>query len=130
MLLDGAHWLLLLLDEDGLASFPKTTGNRGIHVHVPLGPGWDSYDVRLGAVAVARELERRRPELITAAWWKEERGSRSEEHTSELKSLMRISYAVFCLKKKHTLFSSRKRKSIYHHTNNITSTIIYKPSYR
>src|SRR3546814_5257899 len=29
------------------------------------------------------------------------RGLRSEEHTSELQSLMRISYAVFCLKKKH-----------------------------
>src|SRR3546814_3316842 len=29
-------------------------------------------------------------------------GNRSEEHTSELQSLMRISYAVFCLKKKHT----------------------------
>src|SRR3546814_4531294 len=29
-------------------------------------------------------------------------GVRSEEHTSELQSLMRISYAVFCLKKKHT----------------------------
>jgi DNA ligase D len=76
MLRETAHELRRLLDEDGLVSFPKTTGNRGIHVHVPLGPGWDSYDVRLGAVAVARELERRRPELITAAWWKEERGSR------------------------------------------------------
>jgi DNA primase len=32
--------------------------------------------VRAAAVAVARELERRRPELITAAWWKEERGAR------------------------------------------------------
>src|SRR3546814_6223939 len=31
-----------------------------------------------------------------------ERGHRSEEHTSELQSLMRISYAVFCLKKKTT----------------------------
>ena len=39
-------------------------------------PRWDSYDVRAAAVAVARELERRRPELITAAWWKEERGAR------------------------------------------------------
>ena len=76
MLREAAQELRQLLDEDGLASFPKTTGNRGIHVHVPIGPGWDSYDVRLGAVALARELERRRPELITAAWWKEERGSR------------------------------------------------------
>ena len=76
MLREAARELRALLDEDGLASFPKTTGNRGIHVHVPLAPGWDSYDVRAGAVAVARELERRRPELITAAWWKEERGSR------------------------------------------------------
>jgi DNA ligase D len=76
MLREAAHELHRLLDEDGLASFAKTTGNRGIHVHVPIGPGWDSYDARLGAVAIARELERRRPELITAAWWKEERGSR------------------------------------------------------
>jgi len=76
MLREAAHELRALLDEDGLASFPKTTGNRGIHVHVPLRAGWDSYDVRLAAVAVARELERRRPELVTAAWWKEERGSR------------------------------------------------------
>src|SRR3546814_1579308 len=30
------------------------------------------------------------------------KGARSEEHTSELQSLMRISYAVFCLKKKNT----------------------------
>jgi DNA primase len=32
--------------------------------------------VRAAAVATARELERRRPDLITAAWWKEERGQR------------------------------------------------------
>ncbi len=76
MLREAAHELRALLDEDGLRSFPKTTGNRGIHVHVPLAAGWDSYDVRAAAVAVARELERRRPELVTAAWWKEERGSR------------------------------------------------------
>src|SRR3546814_1531769 len=36
-------------------------------------------------------------------WVKGEVGNRSEEHTSELQSLMRISYAVFCLKKKTTL---------------------------
>src|SRR5206468_10968726 len=65
-----------LLDEQGLESHPKTTGNRGLHVYVRLQPRWDSYEVRAAAVAVARELERRRPELITAAWWKEERGAR------------------------------------------------------
>jgi DNA ligase D len=65
-----------LLDELGVTGYPKTTGNRGLHVYVRLEPRWDSYQVRSAAVAVARELERRRPELITAAWWKEERGER------------------------------------------------------
>ena len=65
-----------LLEELGIAGYPKTTGNRGLHVYVRLEPRWDSYDVRRAAVAAARELERRRPELITAAWWKEERGAR------------------------------------------------------
>jgi DNA ligase D len=65
-----------LLDELGIVGYPKTTGNRGLHVYVPLEPRWSSYQVRSAAVAVARELERRRPDLITAAWWKEERGSR------------------------------------------------------
>ena len=65
-----------LLHEVGLEGYPKTTGNRGIHIYLRLQPHWDSYQVRSCAVAVARELERRRPDLITAAWWKEERGSR------------------------------------------------------
>ncbi len=56
--------------------YPKTTGNRGLHIYVRLEPRWDSYEVRAAAVAAARELERRRPDLITAAWWKEERGER------------------------------------------------------
>ena len=65
-----------LFDELGVACLPKTTGNRGIHVYVRLVPHWTSYQVRSAAVAVARELERRRSDLITAAWWKEERGRR------------------------------------------------------
>ena len=65
-----------LLDDLGVVGWPKTTGNRGLHVYVRLLPRWDSYEVRSAAVAVARELERRRPDLITAAWWKEERGER------------------------------------------------------
>jgi DNA ligase D len=65
-----------LLDELGIVGYPKTTGNRGLHVYVRLEPHWDSYEVRAAAVAAARELERRRPDLITSAWWKEERGRR------------------------------------------------------
>jgi DNA ligase D-like protein (predicted polymerase) len=72
----AAHELKALLDEHGLASYPKTTGNRGLHVYVRLQPRWNSYEVRSAAVAVARELERRRPDILTAAWWKEERGRR------------------------------------------------------
>ncbi|HKP17730.1 MAG TPA: non-homologous end-joining DNA ligase [Gaiellaceae bacterium] len=72
----AAGELRRLLDEVGLAGFPKTTGSRGLHVYVRLEPRWDSHQVRAAAVAAARELERRRPELITSAWWKEERGRR------------------------------------------------------
>jgi DNA ligase D len=72
----AAAELRRLLDELGIAGYPKTTGNRGLHVYVRLEPRWDSYAVRSAAVALARELERRRPELLTAAWWKEERGRR------------------------------------------------------
>jgi DNA ligase D-like protein (predicted polymerase) len=72
----AARELEALLRELGLVSFPKTTGRRGVHVYVRLQPRWDSYAVRAAAVAAARELERRRPDLLTAAWWKEERGER------------------------------------------------------
>jgi DNA ligase D len=76
MVQEAAREVRALLDGLGVAALPKTTGNRGIHVYVRLQPRWTSYDVRAAAVAVARELERRRPDLITAAWWKEERGRR------------------------------------------------------
>jgi len=72
----AAAELRTLLDELGMVGYPKTTGNRGLHVYVRLEPRWDAYQVRAAAVAAARELERRRPELITSAWWKEERGER------------------------------------------------------
>jgi DNA ligase D len=73
---EAAYELKALLDEVGVTGWPKTTGNRGIHVYVRLEPRWDSYHVRSAAVAVARELARRRPDLMTDAWWKEERGER------------------------------------------------------
>jgi DNA ligase D len=65
-----------LFDELGVRSYIKTTGNRGLHVYVRLTPGWDAIQVRSAAVAVARELARRRPDLITDSWWKEGRGER------------------------------------------------------
>jgi DNA ligase D len=76
MVREAAHEVDGLLRGVGLMGWPKTTGNRGIHVYLRLQPSWTSIDVRAAAVAVARELERRRSDLITAAWWKEERGTR------------------------------------------------------
>ncbi|HEU5110185.1 MAG TPA: non-homologous end-joining DNA ligase, partial [Micromonosporaceae bacterium] len=76
MIQEAAAETRALFEELGIVSRPKTTGNRGIHVYARLQPRWDSYQVRAAGVAMARELERRRPDLITAAWWKEERGSR------------------------------------------------------
>jgi DNA ligase D len=70
---DELHRLFI---ELGVRSYIKTTGNRGLHVYVRLTPHWDSVAVRSAAVAVARELARRRPDLITDSWWKEERGER------------------------------------------------------
>jgi DNA ligase D len=76
MVREAAHEVEVLLRDLGVTGWPKTTGNRGIHVYVRLLPRWSSIEVRAAAVAVARELERRRPDLLTAAWWKEERGRR------------------------------------------------------
>ena len=63
-------------EELRMRAFVKTSGSRGLHVYVRLQSRWDSYQVRSAAVALARELARRRPDLITDAWWKEERGRR------------------------------------------------------
>jgi DNA polymerase LigD, polymerase domain len=76
MVQEAAAEVRRLLDDHGIAGYPKTTGSRGIHIYVRLALEWDSYAVRFAAVAAARELERRRPDLMTAAWWKEERGER------------------------------------------------------
>lgn len=76
MVQEAASEVQRLLDDHTIAGYPKTTGSRGIHIYVRLLPEWDSYAVRFAAVAAARELERRRPDLLTAAWWKEERGTR------------------------------------------------------
>jgi DNA ligase D len=76
MIREAASEVRALLDGLGIVAHPKTSGNKGLHIYVRLQPRWDSYEVRAAAVALARELERRRPDLLTAAWWKEERGQR------------------------------------------------------
>jgi DNA ligase D len=63
-----------LLAEIGAVGFPKTSGSRGIHIYLRIKPEHGFTQVRRAALALARELERRRPALITTAWWKEERG--------------------------------------------------------
>ncbi|HWL38492.1 MAG TPA: non-homologous end-joining DNA ligase [Frankiaceae bacterium] len=65
-----------LFDELGLVSWPKTTGSKGLHVYLRIRPEWSFLDCRHAALAVAREVERRRPDIATAKWWKEERGER------------------------------------------------------
>jgi DNA ligase D-like protein (predicted polymerase) len=65
-----------LLDEHGMVGFPKTSGSRGIHVNVRIHARWDFTEVRRAALALAREIERRVPDLATSKWWKEERGER------------------------------------------------------
>jgi bifunctional non-homologous end joining protein LigD len=62
-----------VLEEHGLRGYPKTSGSKGIHVNVRIVPEWDSLGVRRAALALAREVERRAPELATSKWWKEER---------------------------------------------------------
>jgi DNA ligase D len=65
-----------VLGEIGYTGWPKTSGNRGIHIACRIEPRWEFPVVRRCALAFARAVERRLPELVTTAWWKEERGER------------------------------------------------------
>jgi DNA ligase D-like protein (predicted polymerase) len=62
-----------LLGELQLLGWPKTSGSRGIHILVRIHPRWSFSQVRRAALALAREVERRVPEIATSKWWKEER---------------------------------------------------------
>lgn len=73
---EAAIALRELLTEAGLTGYVKTSGNRGVHVYAAISPDQEFLDVRHGVIAIARELERRLPELVTTAWWKEERGEK------------------------------------------------------
>src|SRR5664279_5458618 len=65
-----------LLDDLEMTGFPKTSGNRGVHVYVRIEPRWTFTEVRRAAIAFARAVERRDPAGVTTKWWKEERGER------------------------------------------------------
>ena len=73
---EAAYGLKILLGELGYTPWVKTSGNRGVHVYVRVRPTHEFLDVRHGVIGIARELERRMPELVTTAWWKEERGEK------------------------------------------------------
>jgi len=61
------------LKEVGLRGWPKTSGSRGMHINVRIQPRWTFIEVRRAAIALARAVERRIPQLASAKWWKEER---------------------------------------------------------
>src|SRR5213592_4888520 len=62
-----------VLNDFGLTGWPKTSGSRGFHIYCRIEPRWTFPEVRRAALALAREVERRAPDLATSRWWKEER---------------------------------------------------------
>jgi bifunctional non-homologous end joining protein LigD len=68
-----ARILHATLEDYGLIGWPKTSGSRGMHVSVRIERAWTFDEVRRAALALAREVERRAPDLATSKWWKEER---------------------------------------------------------
>ena len=65
-----AHVAHEVLDELGATGWPKTSGGNGLHIYVRIEPRWGFQDVRRAALAFAREVERRAPDLVTTAWWR------------------------------------------------------------
>ena len=62
-----------VLEDYGLTAWPKTSGSRGFHIYARIERRWPFKQVRLAAQTIAREVERRAPDLATSRWWKEER---------------------------------------------------------
>lgn len=72
-ILDVAMVVREVLSDHGLTGWPKTSGSRGFHIYARIHRNWPYRQVRLAAETVAREVERRAPDLGTSRWWKEER---------------------------------------------------------
>jgi DNA ligase D len=65
-----------VLAELQITGYPKTSGGGGLHVYVRIEPSWGFSDVRLAALAFAREVERRAPDDATTVWWRKDRDPR------------------------------------------------------
>jgi len=72
-IMDVALVARAVLEDHGLVAWPKTSGSRGFHIYCRIEQRWPFADVRRAAVALAREIERRAPDIATSKWWKEER---------------------------------------------------------
>jgi DNA primase len=57
----------------GLVGYPKTSGSKGMHIYVRIEPAYSFLEVRRAALAFGREVERRRPDIATTQWWKQDR---------------------------------------------------------
>jgi DNA ligase D len=68
-----AHVVREVLDDLGVAGYPKTSGGKGLHVYVRIEPRWGFADVRRAALAFAHEVERRAPDDVTTTWWRKDR---------------------------------------------------------
>jgi DNA ligase D len=66
-----------VLDELDVTGYPKTSGGRGLHVYVRIRPEWEFGQVRRAALAFAREVERRAPDVVTTTWWRRDRDPRT-----------------------------------------------------
>jgi DNA ligase D len=71
-----AHVAHEVLGELGAVGWPKTSGGNGLHVYVRIEPDHGFPDVRRAALAFAREVERRAPDLVTTTWWRKDRDPR------------------------------------------------------
>lgn len=68
-----AHVAHEILDELGAVGYPKTSGSKGLHIYVRIKPEHEHKGVRRAALAFAKEVERRAPQLVTTTWWTKDR---------------------------------------------------------
>jgi DNA ligase D len=71
----SAHVAAEVLEELGAVGWPKTSGGKGLHIYVRIRPEHGFQEVRRGALAFAREVERRLPDDVTTTWWRKDRPS-------------------------------------------------------